>query len=75
MGMKRFGKERFPEQYPATVDEFADPVEGDSPDVAALRPLLKSTNLEFRGLKVRILIFPSIQNFAQVQNSLHSIKP
>lgn len=53
MGMKRFGRERFPEQYPAVLDKWADPVEGDSPEVAALRPLLKNTNLEFRGLKVR----------------------
>jgi hypothetical protein len=53
MGMKRFGRERFPEQYPAVIDEWAEPVEGDSPDVAALRPLLKNTNLEFRGLKVQ----------------------
>jgi hypothetical protein len=52
MGMKRFGREKFPEQYPAVIDEWAEPVEGDSPDVAALRPLLKKTNLEFRGLKV-----------------------
>ena len=44
--------ERFPEQYPAVLDEWAEPVEGDSPDVAALRPLLKNTNLEFRGLKL-----------------------
>jgi hypothetical protein len=53
MGLKRFGRERFPEQYPAVIDEWAEPVEGDSPDVAALRPLLKNTNLEFRGLKVQ----------------------
>lgn len=49
-GLKRFGKERFPEQYPATVDEWADPVESDSKDVAILRPLLKNTNFEFREL-------------------------
>ena len=53
MGMKRFGKERFPEQYPAVLDEWAEPFDGDSPEVAALRPMLKNTNLEFRGLKVR----------------------
>eukprot|EP00977_Amphora_coffeiformis_P003470 scaffold640_cov166-Amphora_coffeaeformis.AAC.6 len=49
-GLKRFGAARFPEQYPATVDEWAEPLEGDSPDVAKLRPLLKNTNMEFRGL-------------------------
>ena len=52
MGMKRFGRERFPEQYPAVIDEFAEPVEGDDKEVAALRPLLKNTNLEFRNLKL-----------------------
>jgi hypothetical protein len=52
MGMKRFGAERFPEQYPAVVDEYADPLDGDNKDVAALRPLLKNTNLEFRSLKL-----------------------
>lgn len=49
-GLKRFGKDRFPEQYPATVDEWAEPFEGDDADVTVLRPLLKNTNLEFRGL-------------------------
>ena len=34
------------------LDEFADPVESDDKDMAALRPLLKNTNLEFRGLKL-----------------------
>ena len=52
LGLKRFGKERFPEQYPAVVDEWAEPLEGDSPDVAKLRPLLKNTNVEFRGLQL-----------------------
>jgi len=52
MGLKRFGRERFPEQYPATVDEWADPVPGDDRDVAKLRPLLKNTNLESRPLKL-----------------------
>lgn len=51
-GLKRFGAERFPEQYPATVDDWAEPLEGDSPEVAKLRPLLKGTNVEFRGLKL-----------------------
>ena len=52
MGMARFGSGRFPEQYPATIDQWADPVEGDSLDIAKLRPLLKNTNLETRGLKM-----------------------
>jgi hypothetical protein len=44
--------ENFPEQYPAVLDEWAEPVESDDKDMAALRPLLKKTNLEFRGLKL-----------------------
>ncbi len=50
--MKRFGQERFPEQYPATLDEWADPVESDDATMAMLRPLLKNTNLETRGLRL-----------------------
>jgi hypothetical protein len=50
LGLKRFGKERFPEQYPATIDEWADPVVGDTPDIAKVRPLLKNTNFEYRKL-------------------------
>lgn len=52
MGMKRFGQERFPEQYPAVLDEWADPVEGDDKEMALLRPLLKNTNLETRNLRL-----------------------
>mmetsp|Transcript_29295 Transcript_29295/g.49927 ORF Transcript_29295/g.49927 Transcript_29295/m.49927 type:complete len:332 (-) Transcript_29295:160-1155(-) len=52
MGMKRFGAERFPEQYPAVLDEWADPVEGDDKEMALLRPLLKNTNLETRNLRL-----------------------
>lgn len=52
MGMKRFGQERFPEQYPAVLDEWADPVESDDREMALLRPLLKNTNLETRGLRL-----------------------
>jgi len=45
--------ERFPEQYPATVDDFdVKPVPTDNAEMAALRPLLKKTNLESRGLKL-----------------------
>ena len=32
--------------YPATTTKFADPLPGDSRDVAALRPLLAQTRLE-----------------------------
>jgi hypothetical protein len=52
LGLKRFGKERFPEQYPAVVDEWADPVSSDTSDMAVLRPLLKNTNLETRSLRI-----------------------
>lgn len=52
MGMKRFGREKFPEQYPAVVDEWAEPLATDDKDMAMLRPMLKKTNLEFRGLKL-----------------------
>ena len=44
--------ERFPEQYPATVDSFAEPVASDDRDMKAVRSLLKNTNLEFRALKL-----------------------
>jgi hypothetical protein len=52
MGLKRFGRERFPEQYPATVDEWAEPLETDDREMSVLRPLLKNTNMETRGLKL-----------------------
>ena len=52
MGMKRFGRERFPEQYPATKDEWAEPVESDDKEMQIIRPFLKNTNLEERGLKL-----------------------
>lgn len=52
MGLKRFGAERFPEQYPATITEWAEPVESDDKEMAKLRPMMKNTNLEARGLKL-----------------------
>jgi hypothetical protein len=53
MGLKRFGQERFPEQYPATVDNFdVEPVASDDKLMAMVRPLLKNTNLERRGLQL-----------------------
>jgi TLD len=52
LGLKRFGKDRFPEQYPAITNEWADPLVGDTPDVAQFRPILKNTNFEFRKLRV-----------------------
>jgi TLD len=52
LGLKRFGQERFPEQYPAVTDAWADPVATDSADMARVRPVLKNTNLESRALRV-----------------------
>jgi len=52
MGMARFGQSKFPEQYPATLDTWADPVETDDKEMAILRQFLKNTNLETRGLKL-----------------------
>lgn len=52
MGMPRFNSERFPEQYPATLDEWAEPLDGDNAEMAMLRPLLKNTNLETRNIRL-----------------------
>lgn len=52
-GLKRFDSTRFPEQYPATTTDFdVEPVATDDRDMAQLRPLLKNTNLETRGLRL-----------------------
>lgn len=50
LGMKRMRQEDFPEMYPATTTEFADPVEGDDEEVAAFRPLLAATQLQEKEL-------------------------
>jgi len=52
MGLARFGSERFPEQYPATKDEWAEPVSSDDADMKILRPFLKNTNVETRALQL-----------------------
>lgn len=52
MGMARFGPDRFPEQYPATKTEWADPVSTDDTEMKKIRPFLKNTNLETRGLQL-----------------------
>ena len=49
MGLKRLDN---PEMYPATTTEFAAAVPGDSPEVAAFRPLLARTQLEARPLRL-----------------------
>ncbi|CAN0061715.1 unnamed protein product [Ascophyllum nodosum] len=50
--LKRMTIESFPDQYPAEKVLQADPVPGDSKDVAVIRPLLKQTELESRKLKL-----------------------
>ena len=52
LGMPRFGQQRFPEQYPATITEYAAPVATDTVEMSTLRPLLKNTNLEYRKLRL-----------------------
>jgi hypothetical protein len=51
-GLKRFDRDRFPELYPAVLDEFAAPVMGDLEEVALFRPLLARTQLETRPLQL-----------------------
>lgn len=51
-GLKRFDRDRFPELYPATLNEFADPVETDTPEMALFRPLLARTQLQTRELQL-----------------------
>lgn len=51
-GLKRFDRDRFPELYPATLDEFADPVDTDNDEVALFRPLLARTQLQTRELQL-----------------------
>ena len=49
--MKRLSEDDAPEMYPATVNEWASPLRGDSTEVAIIRPLLKRTQLEERALR------------------------
>lgn len=48
-GMPRLSN---PEMYPATTTEFADPMEGDDPEVAVVRSLLACTQLETAKLRL-----------------------
>ena len=52
MGMGRFDRNKFPELFPATLTEFAAPVDGDDADVVLFRPLLARTSLETRPLRL-----------------------
>lgn len=51
-GLKRFDRDRFPELYPATLDEFADAVPTDCAEMALFRPLLARTQLQTRALQL-----------------------
>lgn len=51
-GLKRFDRDRFPELYPATLDEFADPVSTDTAEMILFRPLLARTQLQTRELQL-----------------------
>ncbi len=42
--MAPFGQEWFPKQYPATIDEWADTVEGDAAKMAMFCLFLQNTN-------------------------------
>ena len=50
-GMKRMSDEAYNEQSVATTTDFADPVEGDTEEVALFRPLLAKTRLENVNLR------------------------
>lgn len=43
--LKRMTVKSFPDQYPAEKVLQAEPVPGDSKDIAVIRPLLKQTDL------------------------------
>ncbi|GMH42943.1 hypothetical protein BSKO_10865 [Bryopsis sp. KO-2023] len=51
-GLKRLDADECPELYPATTTEFADPVEGDSEEIALFRPLLAKTQLQKEPLRL-----------------------
>lgn len=51
-GLARFDRDRFPELYTATLDEFAAPVDGDCDDAVLFRPLLARTQLEKRPVQL-----------------------
>ena len=51
-GLKRLSDEAAKELYPATTDQWAEPLPGDGPDMAVLRPLLAQTQLESAPLRL-----------------------
>lgn len=50
--MRRLEGAALAEQYPATVDEWAEPLPDDSPEIAPIRRLLKNTRLEKEPLEL-----------------------
>ena len=56
-GMKRLSAKDAPEMFPATLDEWADPVDGDSEEVAVIRPLLAGTRLRLLPLRYQLPAF------------------
>ena len=52
LGLKRFDRDRFPELYYGTLDEFADPVQSDDELAAAFRPMLARTQLQTRAVQL-----------------------
>ena len=65
-GMRRLSAEDAPEMYPATLDEWADPVEGDSPQVALIRPLLAGTRVRTLPLRCPSPLQPTAHSAAPV---------
>lgn len=51
-GLARFDRDRFPELYLATLDEFAESMSVDTEEIATFRPLLARTQLEKRELQL-----------------------
>lgn len=51
-GLKRFDRDRFPELYPATLDEFAELLPEDVDEIRLFRPLLARTQLQKRPLQL-----------------------
>ncbi|KAA8496999.1 hypothetical protein FVE85_0728 [Porphyridium purpureum] len=52
-GLARFDRDKFPELWPAELEEQADPVEGDEkdPDLQLIRPMMARTSLQTRPME------------------------
>jgi len=62
--------QKFPEQYPATKTEWAEPVATDNKEMAVVRPVLKNTNLESRALKLSFSAARNGWNAAAFHNAV-----